>query len=367
MIIYDETPAPNMLDYGITIPLSSTRKSSILQFLEEQASPIPRRTFGEAAAHFGLKVKTIITRQDLERVHDPAYIAKLYNEPPHQDGLLKILMEAYELINDDGTYNRYEPERATKPLTDLADSIIYRIAGTYLALRVAVEGRGEGPFKNFCFCLGGGAHHPRYDGPSGFGALNDPVIAVRKIMAENLASFIWIIDVDAHKGDGTAELIRFSRDRGETFSGKNPEVFTLSVHMAAGWPLDPESLAKAKPGRAPLVDSDIDIPIAPGEEASYVPRLAKALEKMAALAGSRKPDLALVVAGMDVYEKDELPSTSPIAMTLEQILERDQFIFSFLEQRGIPSGWIMAGGYGKDSWKPTADFLNSLRSPSIKP
>jgi acetoin utilization deacetylase AcuC-like enzyme len=279
---------------------------------------------------------------------------------------LKILMEAFELINDDGTYHRYEPERATKPLTDLADSIIYRISGTYLALRVALEGRGEGPFRRFCFCLGGGAHHPRYDGPSGFGTLNDPVIAVRKIMAEGQASFVWIIDVDAHKGDGTAELIRFSRDRGETFSGKNPEVFTLSVHMAAGWPLDSASLAKAKPGRAPLVDSDIDVPIAPGEEASYVPRLAAALEKMAALAGPRKPDLALVVAGMDVYEKDELPSSFPIAMTLEQILERDRLILSFLEKRGIPSGWIMAGGYGKDTWEPTAAFLNSLSSQPIK-
>jgi acetoin utilization deacetylase AcuC-like enzyme len=366
MIIYDETPAPDMLDYGISIPLSSTRKASILRFLEEHTSPIPRRTLGEAAAVFGLEDKTLITRQDLERVHDPAYIAKIYNDPPHKEGLLKVLMEAYELINDDGTYNRYEPEGATKPLTDLADSIIYHIAGTYLSLRVALEGRGEGPFKDFCFCLGGGAHHPRYDGPSGFGVLNDPVIAVRKIMAEGRASFIWIIDVDAHKGDGTAELIRFSRDQGKTFSGKNPEVFTLSVHMAAGWPLDRASLAKAQPGRAPLVDSDIDIPIAQGEEASYVPRLAEALEKMTALAGPRKPDLALVVDGVDVYEKDGLPSTSPIALTLEQILERDRFMLSFLEKQGIPSGWIMAGGYGKDSWEPTAAFLKSLSDQPIK-
>lgn len=349
-----------MLDYGITIPLSGTRKASILRFLEEQASPIPRRTLGEAAARLGLDIKTLITRQDLERVHDPAYIARLSGKPPHQEGLLKILMEAFELINEDGTYNRYEPERASKPLTDLADSFMFRIAGTYLSLRIALESRGEGPFQNFCFCLGGGAHHARYDGPSGFGVLNDPVIAVRKIMAEGRASFIWIIDVDAHKGDGTAELIRFSRDRGETFSGKNPEVFTLSAHMAEGWPLDRASLERARPGRAPLVDSDLDVPIASGEEALYVPRLAEALEKMEALGGQRKPDLALVVDGVDVYEKDGLPSTSPLAMTLEQILERDRLILAFLERRGIPSGWIMAGGYGKDAWEPTANFLNSL-------
>ena len=366
MIIYDDKPAENMLDYGILIPMVSTRRASILAFLEEQRSPIPRKTYREAAAVLGLDSETLITRQDLERAHDPAYIAKLYNEPPHHDGLLKTLMESYALINADGSYHRYAPERAVRPLSDLAASIIFRITGTYLALRLAAEGRGEGPFKDFCFCLAGGSHHPRYDAPSGFGVLNDPIIGVRKIMAEGRASFVWIIDVDAHKGDGSAELVRFSRDRGETFSGKNPEICTLSVHMASGWPLDPESLAKAQPGRAPLVESDIDIPIEKGEENMYVSRLAQGLEKMAAMAGSRKPDLALVIAGVDVYEKDGLPSTAPLALSLEEIRERDRLILSFLQKRSIPSGWVMAGGYGPDAWEPTAAFLDSLTNDPLR-
>jgi acetoin utilization deacetylase AcuC-like enzyme len=109
------------------------------------------------------------------------------------------------------------------------------------------------------------------------------------------------------------------------------------------------------------LESDIDLPIASGEEGLYVSRLAEGLEKMEALAGSRKPDLALVVDGADVYEKDGLLSTSCMAMNLEQILERDQLILSFLQKRNIPSGWVMAGGYGPDAWEPTANFLKSLR------
>ncbi|GHV66632.1 hypothetical protein AGMMS49928_01800 [Spirochaetia bacterium] len=349
-----------MSEYGITIPMSGNRRESILCSLDEHKSPIPRRSWGEAASLLGLDDKTVITQADLERVHDPAYIGRILDPSPGKEVLVKLIMESLELVNEDGTYNRYEPKKAVRPLRELAESQIYRCTGTYLALKIALERRGEGPYKDFCFCLGGGSHHPRYDMPSGFGVLNDPVIGVRKIMAEGKASFVWIIDVDAHKGDGTAELIRFSRNRGETFSGKTPEVFTLSAHMASGWPLDEESLAKAIPGRAPLLESDIDIPIAAGEENVYNERLLQGLLEMEARSLPRKPDLALVVDGADVYEKDGLPSTSCLALTLEQMLERDHLILSFLQERGIPSGWIMAGGYGPRAWEPTANFLNSL-------
>ncbi|GMO46708.1 MAG: hypothetical protein Pg6C_08520 [Treponemataceae bacterium] len=363
MIIYSDK-TENLCDYGILIPIDGSRDSSVLAALKKSGSPFPQKTFGEAAALLDLNADSLITREDLERVHDRAYIARILDGMPLADGFLKTILEAYELINADGSYHRYAPDRAVRPLSDLKSSLLTYAIGTYLALRIALDGKGE-PFVNFCFSLKGGCHHPRYDAPSGFGILNDPVIAVSKIMAEGRASFVWIIDVDAHKGDGTAELIRLSRARGETFTAKTPRVLTLSVHMAHGWPLDEESLAKAMPGRAPLVESDIDVPIESGEESEYVPRLAEALCKMEELSRSPYrehglPDLALVIAGGDVYEKDGLASTAPIALSLEQIIERDNLIFSFLKKRGIPSGWVAAGGYGPAAWKPAAAFLTAL-------
>jgi acetoin utilization deacetylase AcuC-like enzyme len=357
MILYDDSASENLFDYGILIPIDTDRVPRILNAIEKKG--IAAKTFSQAASLLRLDENTLITREDLERVHAPEYIARFYGAD-----LERLILEAYELVADDGTYNRYAPERAIRPLASHADSIARFVLGTYLALRVAIERKGE-PYRDFCFCLGGGCHHPRYDAPSGFGVLNDPVIAVRKIIAEGKASFVWIIDVDAHKGDGTAELVCRSRALGETFVGKNPRVLTLSAHMARGWPLDEESLAKAVPGHAPLVESDIDIPIESGEENDYVPRLERALKKLEELSGERKsepklPDLALVIAGADVYEKDGLASTSPIALSLEQIVERDKLIFSFLRERGIPSGWVMAGGYGSAAWEPTAAFLNAV-------
>ena len=57
------------------------------------------------------------------------------------------------------------------------------------------------------------------------------------------------------------------------------------------------------------------------------------------------------------YELDELPSTAGLKLSLEQLLERDQLVYSFLKSRGIPGAWVMAGGYGRNSWRVYTQFL----------
>ena len=380
MLLYDKMMESNMYQYGIRLPMSPSRSGKILDHLEQEHCGFPLLSLVEAAEGLGLD-SPLFSREDLERVHQREYIARLYNEscaggPEAGNSLERELLKTFELINPDGTYNRYEPDKALKPLTELFKTILYRTSGSYIACRLALEKwenlqrkthakilgdiYGHRSIENFCFYLGGGQHHARYDTGSGFCVLNDVILAARKIQAEDRAGLIWIIDVDAHKGDGSAELVKFSRDRGETFTGKDPEIITLSVHMATGWPLDSQSLAEAEQGRAPLVESDIDIPVAQGEEALYLPRLSEGLSELERRSGGRKPGLVIVVDGVDVYEKDGLPSTSLIALSEEQCFARDRLLFSFLQDRGIPSAWLMAGGYGDNAWKPTANFLSSL-------
>jgi acetoin utilization deacetylase AcuC-like enzyme len=366
MLLYDKRLEKNMPDYGIKIPMSPARSGKILRYLEEQHSGLPLLSLGEAAEGLGLD-SPLLSREDLERVHQKEYVARLYSKDLEGE-----ILKTYELINPDGSYNRYEPDTALKPLEDLFNTTLYRVSGSYLACRLALEGEkfrekftGKILHRGFCFYLAGGQHHGRYDTGSGFCILNDVILAARKIQAEGRAGLIWIVDVDAHKGDGSAELVRFSRDRGETFVEKDPEIITLSVHMASGWPLDSESIARAEPGRAPLVESDIDIPIAEHEEARYIPRLAEGLGELEKRSSGRKPGLVIVVDGVDVYEKDGLPSTALIALSKEQCLERDRLIFSFLRDRGLPSAWFMAGGYGENAWEPTANFLAFLGAPSL--
>lgn len=266
-------------------------------------------------------------------------------------------IKTYELIDENGHLRRYNPEEASRPLSELFSTIRTQVWGTYLSCRLAlthdVPGLPEfADNPGFCFYLGGGMHHARRDSGSGFCLLNDIVIAARRLQSEGLISSIWIIDVDAHKGDGTAEL---------TYGDRS--ILTLSIHMADGWPLDPESLARAVPGKAPLVASDVEIPISRQDQASYLNRLSASLTKLESLSGGTWPDLAIVVDGADPYEKDELPSSGDLQLSLETCVERDLMVLRFLQDRSIPSAWLMAGGYGDRAWEPPAHFLKQLITP----
>ena len=136
--------------------------------------------------------------------------------------------------------------------------------------------------------------------------------------------------------------------------------------MARGWPLDGDEYDSAGNLNPSFVPSDIDIPIAPEEASSYVPRLKEALFQLDRLP---KPDLAVVVSGSDPYEKDELPSTSDLKLTLAQLEERDQLIYNFLKHQSISRAYLMAGGYGESSWEVYAQFLEwaLLDNLNLKP
>jgi acetoin utilization deacetylase AcuC-like enzyme len=197
--------------------------------------------------------------------------------------------------------------------------------------------------KQFCFYFGGGMHHAQYDSGNGFCIINDVVLAVRKLQAENGIRRAWIIDIDAHKGDGTAALTQ-----------GDDTVVTLSAHMAAGWPLDGPSQDARGRLNPSFVPSDIDIPVAAGEEHLYVQKLAEGLQR---LASYPRADIAVVLSGSDPYEKDALPSTASMRLSLEQLFERDRLVYRFLKERRIPRAYLMAGGYGDHSWEVYTQFL----------
>ena len=372
MILYDPALNMNFPDYGIMLPIAPDRGKQILDYMnshyplhtrgDTMPFPGPEMTITQAVDFLGIKSSAIITREDLERVHSKEFTATLYDGDGK--GLESALLTTFELIDAQGKPNRYEPERAVKPLGGLFQTILAQVGGTYLACRLALVSDGPG----FCYFMGGGMHHARYDSGSGFCLINDSIIAIAKLLSEPAqpgrecsGQLIWIIDLDAHKGDGSAELINFARKRGEL-----QNVLTLSIHMAKGWPLDSDSLSAAREGRAPLLGSDIDIGINPGEEAEYTPRLAEGINELERLSADlfpakQKPDMVLVVDGADPYEHDELPSTAPLKLSLEQCFLRDNYVYRYVMYHGIPSAWIQAGGYGNRAWEPPANFLLKLR------
>ncbi len=326
MILYDPTIPASLLEFGIQIPIRNSRTTQTYEALRRH----PRIGKRLTQLHHA-RITEKLDRQDLQRAHAPDYVARLYS-----DQLEQVITATYELLDAQGQYNRYDPDKAQLPLTDLFERILHKAAGTVQCSRLALA-------HGFCFYFSGGMHHAHFDHGSGFCLINDLVIAARKLQAEKKLQRVWIIDVDAHKGDGTAAI-----------TNHDPTITTLSEHMAGGWPLDaPTTLADGKPNPA-FTPSDIDIPIESGEEGLYLDRLEQGLKQ---LAHGTPADLAIVELGADPYEEDELPSTAKLKLSLEQLLLRDQLIYNFLKTQGIPAAFVMAGGYGETVWKVFAQFL----------
>ena len=341
ILLYDPLLDMHFPDYGIQIPIRDRRSQAVLEYLQEKCPDKTREVLNLKTAAELLEIPKNdrhIGREDLERVHSREYVSALFGE-----GLEAELIKTYELIDERGQPRRYRPDLASQSLTGLFSTILNQVWGTYLACRLALVQ------PDLCFYLGGGMHHARRDAGAGFCLVNDIVISARRLQAEGLVSSIWIIDLDAHMGDGTAEL-----------TSGDPSILTLSIHMASSWPLDTETLSRAVPGRAPLIPSDVELPISKDEQGSYVEQLGTGLKKLEVLSRKRLPHLAIVVDGADPYEKDELPSTSDLQLSLDTCVERDLLVYTFLRERHIPSAWLMAGGYGDRAWEPPASFLGAL-------
>ncbi len=329
MLLYTKTTRVALREFGIQIPSAPDKTDRILAALREHS------TLGtcEHAWHLE-RDDTVITREDLLRVHSPEYVERLFS-----DQLEAAILQAFELVDVHGRYNRYTPETATRRLGELFQNTMHGLAGAY---QCCVEAMKHG----FCFYLGGGAHHAHWDFGHGFCVVNDSVVALRRLQSEGRIRTAWVIDVDAHKGDGTAALTQ-----------GDPTIRTLSVHMAEGWPLDGPARDEHGDLRPAFIASDIDVPIRAGEEPEYLTRLSAALERLATW---EQPDMAIVLCGADPYEKDELQSTQGLQLSSAQMDERDHLIHGFLRDRGIPAAFLMAGGYGDHAWEPYVQFLTDV-------
>lgn len=316
MVLYGPASWLGLKDFGILIPLEEDRVTNILRFLaaEPQFSKfLLERSFPP------------LSWEALAMVHDAAYLKRLAEDPE------AVLCEVYELKDPvTGEYHRYDPKLRTHPWSELVRRLLEQAAMVVEGGRLAVE-------CGWTYVLGGGAHHAYPDHGSGFCLVNDIMLTVRILSQEGRAHAFWIIDTDAHRGDGTAAA-----------ASGDPSIRTLSIHMAHGWPLDDPERARNQ------IPSTVDIPIEPGEEEIYLPKLLEGLE---ILAQGEKPDLAIVVAGSDPYAEDVLPSTQTLRLSRQSLLERDVTVHRFLEDKGVSQLWLMAGGYGPAVWEIHAQYL----------
>ena len=326
MLLYDLENKFYLFDFGIKIPIMEDKIFKTIEYLRQFPA------FEEASIP---KISDTLTREDLERVHSKEYVERLFST-----GIEAEIIKIFELVDAEGNYHRYNPEDGKFPLKFIFNQELIKAAGSFQCTKVALE-------KGFCFYFGGGAHHAKNGYGEGFCMINDIVIAIKRLQSENRIKEAWVIDVDAHKGDGTAALTQ-----------EDDSIKTLSIHMAHGWPLDGQEFINGEMNPS-FLPSDVEIPIEVKEENVYIQKLKEGLLKLETLS---KPQLAVIVLGADPYEKDELLSTSLIKLTLEQMMERDILIYEFLKARNIPQAYLMAGGYGSECWQVYAQFLEYVFS-----
>ncbi len=228
-------------------------------------------------------------REDLERVHTPEYVSRVFEGRLGRDQIRALGFPWSEAL--------VRRSRCS-------------VAGTVDAARRALEDGGGGNFA-------GGTHHAYPDRCEGFCVFNDVAVAVRTLRAEGRARRFAVVDCDVHQGNGTAFIFR-----------DDPDVFTLSLHARNNWPYHKE--------RSSL---DIELDDGTGDE-QYLTLLERALGEVERF-GS---ELVFYVAGVDPLAGDRL---GRLALTLDGLRSRDRLVLGRAHATGTPIAISFGGGYSE--------------------
>lgn len=315
MILYHPKLGTELSEYGIELPLRDDRSLKVFELLKEEFPSLEMANLGEIK---------LLTLGELKECHESGFLEKLSKD----ESFLIEMLKTYECGDEASQKEGHHPTKATKPIHQLRESILWQVSATYHALQMALK-------ENFCFFLGGGMHHAHAGHGSGFCPLNDIVISLRLAQKSDKIKKALVIDTDAHFGDGTAQMTE-----------NDESIKTMSIHMDKGWPF---KVANEK--QAPC--SNVDIGISSGQEAQYLTKLSGGLEQFA----HESFDCAIIVAGADPHCDDELLSTQSLRLSSAQMLARDMLVYKWCLERKIPQLWLMAGGYGEGAPKVYAQFI----------
>jgi len=209
-----------------------------------------------------------------------------------------------------------EPTEAVKlglpPGEALLDRSRLEVAGTVAAARAALE---DGLACN----LAGGTHHAFPDRGLGYCVLNDVAVAIRELQASRPSLRSFVIDTDAHQGNGTHAI--FSTD---------DRVFTYSIHVGKNYPAvkTAGSLDVELP-RSVLGDDYLE-----HLEASLLP----ALDEFS-------PDLVFWIAGADPHEHDRF---GQMRLSDAAMKARDLHVLQLVTHQQRPTVVLYGGGYNRD-------------------
>jgi acetoin utilization deacetylase AcuC-like enzyme len=234
-------------------------------------------------------------------------------EPAPVLQLLRVHTACYLTSIRTGTLRRDDLVRlGLPPCEGLLTRSRRETAGTVAAMWTALE---DGLACN----LAGGTHHAFPDRGLGYCVLNDVAIAIRDLHAIHPERWIFVIDTDAHQGNGSNGI----------FAG-DERVFTYSIHVGRNYPAEKTAGS-----------FDVELPrFVSG--AQYLERLnatlPAAFERFA-------PDLAFWIAGSDPHENDRF---GQMKLSDTDMAVRDKAVLDLVTKLRVSTVVLYGGGYNRD-------------------
>ncbi len=175
--------------------------------------------------------------------------------------------------------------------------------------------------------LSSGLHHARRASGQGYCTFNGLALAALDGLAQGMRG-VQIIDLDAHCGGGTADILR------KTWRVAALDIATSAYDQydaPAGWTLD-------------VIEGADD----------YLPTLRRRLDAL------NPEDIHLVIynAGMDSFEKCSTGGLRGI--TAEVLAERERVVFDWCHEAEVAVAFVLAGGYVNSRF-PKEELVNLHR------
>ena len=213
----------------------------------------------------GQYISVPVARPDeLALFHHPSYVAALQEAEQFQ--VLDIARQTRHQIGIKG--NPFYPEMYRRPATAAKASL--------MAAEMMLAGQARRLFNP-----SGGTHHGMPDYANGFCFVNDPALAIARLL-QGGAQKIAYLDIDAHHPDGI-----------EAHFGTDARVSLYSVHEENRWPRTGTSGRKDRIWNQTLPRGSGDQPFLSAVMDGFLPDLV-----------ASKPDYVIVQAGADALRDD---------------------------------------------------------------
>jgi acetoin utilization deacetylase AcuC-like enzyme len=244
------------------------------------------------------------TRPELEAVHDSAMIDRIAELCACGGGAL----DADTFVGEDSA------------------TAAYHAAGAACAMTRALLAGEAG--VGFAVVRPSG-HHAERSRSMGFCLFNNVAVAAELAISELGLERVFILDLDVHHGNGTAEIFRYRR-----------EVLFASIHQSG---IYPGTGALSDTGSGAGLGYTLNLPVGPGADGDLWLSL---LEHVIVPAAAEfRPELVLLSAGFDAHRADPIGGCR---LETEDFAQMTCQVRDLALEAGAPIGAVLEGGYDPD-------------------